>query len=410
MKPLLVALACACYAASAHAQYRFTKIAEMPRPRWDEFGGFGLPAVNSSGAVAYIELTAAGNAVRVYQNGTTTTIADVTEDFDYYFGAIDINDDGTVVFQGRLDSGDRGVFMANGGTTTPLVTTSTPSPMGENFTGFGDTLSINSAGTVAFLGRAGDRSGIFTYDGAVSMIVDDGGPLGDFGNRLGMGMDALINDDGLVAFTAAIDDRPLTWGVFTSSGGGAFTTIAEAPRTYFSVESLNDSGDLLYRILGLGQPSPNGDQMILADGETTRVVVDGIQRRFFGPHMSMNNSGEVAYDLKGDLREHLSVRILAGPHAETLIAGGDSLFGSTTSGMIYSDYFALSSSSLNDSGQIAFRYELANGRVGIALATPVPEPGFAAWSACLTTILAGSFRRTVRGQRKGSAGSTARVR
>jgi hypothetical protein len=375
MNPLLVALAFAWFAAPVHAQYKFTKIAEHQRGSNVEPWGFGGHAVNSSGAVAYIEHTPASSALRVYQDGATTTLAEATGDIRGLGGQVDINDDGTVVFHRRLDSGERGIFMAKGGSTIPLATTSTPSPWGENFTGFGESLSINSAGTVAFLGRSGDRSGIFTYDGAVSTITDESGPLHDFGSRLGLGMDALINDDGTVAFAAAFDDSPDTMGVFTSAGG-AYSTIAEAPGAFLTVESLNDSGDLLYRVLSQGRQWPGGDEMVIADGETTRVVVDSILLRHFGPHASMNNAGEVVYDLKADLRQHLGVRILVGPDAETLIAGGDPLFGSTirAQGQPSSEFFKLSSRSLNDRGQIAFRYELANRRVGIALATPVPEP------------------------------------
>ena len=51
-----------------------------------------------------------------------------------------------------------------------------------------------------------------------------------------------------------------------------------------------------------------------------------------------------------------------------VIGDGDALFGSTVTGL------SISPTSLNDIGQVAFYYELANGTTGIAIATPTPEP------------------------------------
>jgi hypothetical protein len=70
--------------------------------------------------------------------------------------------------------------------------------------------------------------------------------------------------------------------------------------------------------------------------------------------------------------------IFIGPNAEKVIASGDALFGSTVFALVMSNDLSLTSHSLNDAGQIAFRYVLANGRSGIALATPIPEPSAAA--------------------------------
>ena len=58
----------------------------------------------------------------------------------------------------------------------------------------------------------------------------------------------------------------------------------------------------------------------------------------------------------------------AGFTTSEVIAAGESLFGSTITG------FSISPTSLNDAGQVAFSYRLANGTTGIAVATPVPEP------------------------------------
>jgi hypothetical protein len=58
--------------------------------------------------------------------------------------------------------------------------------------------------------------------------------------------------------------------------------------------------------------------------------------------------------------------------ADKVISAGDPLFGSTVS------FVNVGVHGLNDAGQIGFRYTLADGRQGIAVANPVPEPGSAA--------------------------------
>ena len=55
---------------------------------------------------------------------------------------------------------------------------------------------------------------------------------------------------------------------------------------------------------------------------------------------------------------------------EIVIAEGDPLFGSTVSSL---QYFH----GLNDLGDIAFQYKLANGWHGVAIASAVPEPSAA---------------------------------
>ena len=54
-----------------------------------------------------------------------------------------------------------------------------------------------------------------------------------------------------------------------------------------------------------------------------------------------------------------------------------------------------SGSGLNEMGQLAFSYTLADGRTGVAVATPVPEPGAAAIAAG-SCLLLWRRRRVVR--------------
>jgi hypothetical protein len=95
---------------------------------------------------------------------------------------------------------------------------------------------------------------------------------------------------------------------------------------------------------------------------------------------SLNNSGMVAFLADG------SIRTGPDPVADKVIAVGDDLFGSTV--VEFDDAFdtftTISQEALNDSGQIAFSYVLADGRRGIARADPIviPEPGTLSLLVC----------------------------
>ena len=130
---------------------------------------------------------------------------------------------------------------------------------------------------------------------------------------------------GKVAFVAGIGDIDSGgYGIYAGNGG-MLTTIADlsGPFNYFSdfyfnQPSINDSGTVAF-VAGL---DAGGYGIFIGDGTFTREV----------------------------------------------IGTGDALFGSTVTG------FSISPTSLNDLGQVAFAYGLANGTAGIAIATPVPEP------------------------------------
>lgn len=56
------------------------------------------------------------------------------------------------------------------------------------------------------------------------------------------------------------------------------------------------------------------------------------------------------------------------PVADRVILTGDELFGATLADLSFYRGF-------NNNGQVAFVYQLSDSRTGIAIATPVPEPG-----------------------------------
>ncbi len=347
------------------ATYTFTKIVESQSR--DPI--YSSPAVNNSGAVAYRRrLAGSPDEIHLSQGGVTTKIADSAGPLSL-FGSLDLNDAGTVVFFANLDAGGRGIFTGNGGPLATIITTDDESPLGGAFTGL-HSPSINASGAVSFMGQVGARRGIFKFDnGAVATVVDDSGPLKDFGFSA-----SPINDDGLVAFSAAFDDRPLIQGVFTSSGNGGFTTIGES-RFGMTASSLNNAGALAFHVEGSVSVDPHGDSIFVGNGGPTQTIAGSELNRYFVDHPAINNAGLVAYAIIIDASGVLPSGIYTGPDATKVIQHGDPLFGSFVDAALGSiNHLGISSSSLNDAGQIAFTYFLANGRTGVALATPVPEP------------------------------------
>ena len=165
--------------------------------------------------------------------------------------------------------------------------------------------------------------------GPTTTIADSSGPFSSFfSGDENPQASYVLNDSGTVAFVVGLDTGEFDFGLFTGSGGPT-TTIADnsGPFSFFG-----------------------------AGGER--------------PGISLNNSGTLAFLAFLDTGE-LGIFTGPDPLADEVISLGDPLFGSTVTAL------DITHESLNDSGQIAFLYELADGRTGIAVANPraIPEPG-----------------------------------
>ena len=287
-----------------------TAIATNPLP----LGGFSNPAINQAGTVAFSEIQGNGVIKRVVSGngGPLTTIADTAGQFrDFYFGySTSINSAGAVTFLAALDTGPNGFFVGNGGAVTPVLINSS---VDFNF-------SINGAGTFAF--RSGNGARVVTANGGlITTIADNSGPLNYFGTA------PSLNGTGTVAFSAGVGGPDGGVSGIYSGNGGPLTTIADISGPFRSF-SFND---------------------------------------FTSNPPSINGSGTVAFLASLDVGG-FGIYTGDGNGTSEIIGSGDTLFGSTITGL------SISPTSLNDSGQVAFYYELANGTTGIAIANPVPEP------------------------------------
>ena len=350
--------------------YTFIDIANTNVAPFGIFGGD--PSINNNGTVAFwaAQNGAFGAPAGIFTgdddtatNITTTiadhnTISDLTgNNFTTMQENPDINDNGTVVFVSNDGSAGQGVVTGSGGATTTLYHT-----LGafNNLTG---NPAINNVGTSAFYGsRDSGGVGIFSGNGGPhSTIVDndtvDGGV---FDVNIRRSPD--INNDGTVVFNALLDGG----GERISTGIGAGTiTIVDTNTDPFSslgdAPSINDAGTVafqgLHNTLGQGIFTDTGGLTTIADSEGAFS--------FFGESPSINNNGLVAFRAGLDVGGQ-GIFTGSDPIADLVIKTGDALFGSTLVGLNFGHH------GLNDSGQIAFRYFLADSTHGIAIASAVP--------------------------------------
>ena len=332
---------------------------------------------------------------------TFTFVADTTGPFSD-FSPVSLNGSGTVAFAARFDGSGAGVFTGNGGALTTITTAATP-PFGNPF----NPPSINQAGTVAF--SAGDRV-LAGNGGPLITIADTAGPFKGFPS----GYTASINTAGTVGFFAFLDSGG--GGIFAGNGGAVTPILLNSQVSIDFNISGNDAGTFTFR-------TTNGTRIVTVNGGSITTIVDSTGHfNYFGSAPSLNEAGTVAFaagiagqdggifgiytgnggslttiaDISGpfssfsfndftsnppSINDSGTVAFLAsldgggfgiytgdGRSPAEVIGSGDALFGSTITGL------SISPTSLNDPGQVAFYYTLANGTTGIAIANPVPEP------------------------------------
>lgn len=131
--------------------------------------------------------------------------------------------------------------------------------------------------------------------------------------------------------------------------------------------SISDSGRVLFGAYSGDRP-PYDQVHGLYDGPDLQAncIVNST-----GPFLGfeqpwINGVGQIAFAATLD-NHRRGLFTGADPVADRVILTGDALFGSTLADLGFYRGF-------NNRGQVAFVYELSDGRTGIAIATPIPQP------------------------------------
>jgi hypothetical protein len=227
-----------------------------------------------------------------------------------------ISNSGRVVYGIQYSSGDWAICSSKVGASTIQYA----KEHSGGFSGLMPTFpSINSNNEVVFRGYRLNptRNGIHVDTGPTTVTVTDGmDPINDFGNAPD------INSSGQVVFLGGIDGTPGSFSLYV--GGVGETPVLAASNAvynsaYFSTAEINNHGKIAF---------------------TARVTATGTLGIFTGND----------------------------PVQDRVAMVGDPLDGSTITGLV------MGRNGLNDQGQVVFSAELADGRQGIFVATPIPEP------------------------------------
>ena len=362
---------CGILAASAHiwplsgkthaAAYTFTSIADADgifAKAGNNREGIGTAqlSINNAGTVAFRSfLDDGGTGVFTGSGGPIQSIALSSDPIFRVVVGASINSAGTVAFLGILDSGGQGIFTGNNSQITTIALNTEPT-----FSTFGFPF-VNDAGKVGFnvLLTDGSRSIVTRNGGLTTTIAAESGPIFS-----GVGGNISINSSGTVAFFGRLENGQ--FGIFSGSGGPPKTITLGSALDLSDGTSINDAGSVAFNF---------GGAVYVGNGNSLTIIADtGGPFGAFGRYSAINNLGKVVF-LAG--LDSGGGGIFTGPDpvADKVIRIGESLFGSSlVSAEIEPLAQIFGNMDINDLGQVAFHYELADGRQGIAVANPVPEP------------------------------------
>lgn len=338
-----------------------------------------------------------------------------------------LNDVAQVAFRGFLSTGgNSGVFIGDGTSSLKqIIRANNSAPDGRGrFVAFEEP-ALNNIGQVAFFGRTiGSRTdgiddiGIYLGDGTnnLSQLIRTGDLAPDRNGNVILDFDTnlVLNDVGQVAFYSSLtrtrggDGDNV--GVFRTDAAGDLVQIARAGQTAadsngifanFGDPTLNGVGQAALRVflIDTNNGTKDDEGIYLGDGTSNIVQIaregqsapDGNGSFFRFDDPVVNDAGQVAFlgrhsgTLDGS-RDDQALYIYDELSGLTqVVREGDGFLGSTITGLIFQnpDFLETKRSSFNERGQIAYRFFLADGRQGIAIATLVPEP-----STLLLSLLA----------------------
>ncbi len=345
------------------------------------FLNFTFPVLNNAGQATFVGFLT-GSRVGISDSsgifrGDGTTLVQIVRkgeaapDANGSFSSLVIpafNDAGQAAFLSFLtrtsggNSDDRGIFRGDGTTLVQIVREGDAAPDANgNFSSF-NSPALNDAGQVAFSGSltgtsggGSDDRGIFWGDGAtLTRIAREGEAAPDANGNFLLFSDPTLNNAGQAAF----------WGSLTGTSGGGSDDAG----------LFRGDGATLVQIVRKGDAAPdaNGSFSGFADPP---ALNDAGQAAFFGVLTGTSDDrGLFFYD------DGLGLIQVA--------RKGDALLGSTITALDFSNGNVLGDerNGLNELGQVAYQFGLADGRSGIAIWT-IPEPTALALIALASPLL-----------------------
>jgi len=160
------------------------------------------------------------------------------------FGAPAINNLGEIAFPAIIDQGPilGGIYLFEEGEARLALAAGSPAPDGGIFGKFSEQVAINDAGTIVFsavLRQGGAPGAVFVIEGAaVRPIAVIGAPAPGGGTFSAFTSWPVLSSVGTVGFAASIDGGPNPSGIFISGAGG------------------------LKRIVAVGDTLPNGGRLV----------------------------------------------------------------------------------------------------------------------------------------------------
>ncbi len=214
--------------------------ADAPEISGGTLAAFEAPFLNKAGDVVFLASVRRGrealDGIFLFHQGRLRKLVAVGDEAPgggefAGFGLPALNDQGAVAFAAVIERGANigGIYLIQDGATRLVLASGAAAPSGGIFARFSEHLELNNAGAIAFsavLRQGGPGSGIFVLDGEIARAValagdtaPGGGTFAAFASWPG------LSDNGAAAFIASIDGSSSALGVYRADSEGV-TRIA----------------------------------------------------------------------------------------------------------------------------------------------------------------------------------------